>query len=66
MQKNKKKNLIIFGTEQVAELAHYYITNDDWANLKPKIVAFTKHSEFIKTNTFKGMPVIPFEEIEKK
>ena len=52
--------VIIFGTELTAELAHYYLVNDS----AHEIVAFTLNQEFIKEPTFKGFPVVPFEEIE--
>ncbi len=56
------KKLIIFGTGLIAEVAQYYFTKDtDY-----KIAAFTKCSSFIKESTFKNLPVIPFEGIEKQ
>lgn len=56
------KNLIIFGTGLIAEVAYFYFTRDtDY-----KIVAFTNGSVFIKQATFKNVPVIPFEDIEKQ
>lgn len=48
--------IIIFGNQQLAELAHFYLNEN--------IVAFTLHQRFIKENTFKGLPVVPFENIE--
>lgn len=53
-------NVVIFGTELVAELAHYYLTNDS----EHTVVAFTVNKRYIKTDTFCGLPVVPFEEIE--
>ena len=54
--------VIIFGTNQLAELAEYYIKTD--TNLE--IVAFTVHKKFKKLNSFKDKPVVDFEDIEKK
>lgn len=54
--------IIIFGTNQLAELAEYYINND--TNLE--IVAFTVHKKFKDIDFFKNKPVIEFEEIENK
>jgi sugar O-acyltransferase (sialic acid O-acetyltransferase NeuD family) len=54
--------IIIFGTNQLAELAEYYINND--TNLE--IVAFTVHKRFKDIEFFKQKPVIEFEEIENK
>jgi hypothetical protein len=51
--------VVVFGTELVAELAHYYLTNDS----EHEIVAFTVNQEFIKEETFCGLPVVPFEEV---
>tara|TARA_Y100000389_G_C17435834_1_gene505439 strand:- start:339 stop:1004 length:666 start_codon:yes stop_codon:yes gene_type:complete len=56
------KNIIIFGTKQLSELADYYIKNDT----DLKIAAFTVHKEFKDCDTYKNKPVIEFEEIEKK
>lgn len=56
------KNLIIFGTGLIAEVAHFYFTRDtDY-----QIIAFTNGSVFIKQSIFKNLPVIPFEGIEKQ
>lgn len=53
--------VILFGTGKIAEVAHFYLTNDS----EHEVVAFTVDKEYIKENTFQGLPVIPFEEIEK-
>jgi sugar O-acyltransferase (sialic acid O-acetyltransferase NeuD family) len=57
-----KKKVIIFGINQSAELADYYIKND--TNLE--IVAFTVHKNFRNCDNFKDKPVVDFEDIEKK
>lgn len=57
-----KKNVVIFGTKDLAQLAKFYFEND--SDLTP--VCFTVDREFITEPTFEGLPVIPFEEIEKK
>jgi sugar O-acyltransferase (sialic acid O-acetyltransferase NeuD family) len=51
--------VVVFGTELVAELAHYYLTHDS----EHEIVAFTVNQEFIKEPTFCGIQVVPFEEV---
>lgn len=56
------KKVIIFGTSEFAEVAHFYFTNDS----EYKIIAFTANKEFIKKNELLGLPVIPFEDIEKQ
>jgi sugar O-acyltransferase (sialic acid O-acetyltransferase NeuD family) len=54
--------IIIFGNREMAELANFYWTND--TNLKP--VAFCVNGKFIKEEKFCGLPVVPFETIEKE
>ena len=56
------KKLIIFGNTEQAELAHYYFLNDS----EYEITAFCVNSEYIVQTTFCGLPLIPFEEIEKE
>ncbi|NQZ87249.1 MAG: acetyltransferase [Colwellia sp.] len=52
--------IIIFGTQDTAELAHFYLEHDS----EHEVVAFSVHDSFIKELTFRGLPVIPFESIE--
>jgi sugar O-acyltransferase (sialic acid O-acetyltransferase NeuD family) len=54
-----KKPLIIFGTGDIAQLAHYYFTTDS----EYQVVAFTVDAIYIKEEKFCGVQVIPFEEI---
>jgi sugar O-acyltransferase (sialic acid O-acetyltransferase NeuD family) len=55
-------NVIIFGVQDFAQLAHYYLTNDS----PHKVVAFSVNKEYLPPEqTFCGLPVVPFEEIEK-
>ena len=51
--------VVIFGLLDTAELAHYYLENDS----EHEVVAFTVSKEYIKENEFKGLPVVPFEDI---
>ena len=53
--------IIIFGTLDTAELAHWYLENDS----PYTVAAFTVNKEYIKEDTFKGLPVVPFEELEQ-
>lgn len=59
--------VIIFGINDLAELAHYYLTNDS----KYEVIAFTVNKEYLKEKTFiprgsnKSYQVVPFEELEK-
>jgi len=53
------RNLILFGTGDIAQLAHYYFTNDS----EYEVAAFTVDAEYIKDKEFCGLPVVPFGEI---
>lgn len=55
------KQLVIFGSGDIAQLAHYYFTND--SDYNP--VAFTVDKDYIESDTFCGLPVIAFEEISE-
>lgn len=55
-----KNKVVIFGTFDTAELAHYYLTNDS----EYDVVAFTVNKQYLKERTFKELPVVPFEELE--
>jgi len=53
------KKLVVFGSGDIGQLAHYYFTNaSDY-----DVVAFTIDAAYIKETTFCGVPVVPFEEI---
>ena len=55
--------VIIFGIRDLAELAHFYLQTDSEHN----VVAFSVHKEYLPAgNSFKGLPVIAFEEIENE
>tara|TARA_R100000808_G_C2148037_1_gene156093 strand:- start:1885 stop:2547 length:663 start_codon:yes stop_codon:yes gene_type:complete len=58
------KDVIIFGTKDTAQLAKYYITTDPNYD-DYNVVAFTADSDHIEAPTFEGLPVVPFEEVEK-
>src|SRR5580658_7132080 len=55
--------IIIFGIQDFAELAHFYLENDS----PHKVVAFSVNEKYLpEKKEFKGLPVIAFEEIEKQ
>lgn len=56
------KKVVIFGTGQISELAHFYLTEDT----KHEIAAFTVHREYLKSDTFKELPVVAYEELAEK
>ncbi|MFX1487446.1 MAG: transferase, partial [Promethearchaeota archaeon] len=55
------EKVIIFGTGAFAQVAHFYLTKDSLH----EVVAFTADEKFIQEKNLLGLPVIPFEEIEK-
>ncbi len=55
-----KNKVVIFGTLDTAELANYYLTNDSIY----EVVAFTVNKQYLNEETFCGLPVVPFENIE--
>lgn len=54
--------VIVFGIKDLAELAHYYLETDSIH----EVVAFTVNRSYLPVKKkFKGLPIIPFEDIEK-
>ena len=51
--------LVIFGARAFAELAHYYFTHDS----PYSVAAFTVDGAYLEGSTYKGLPVVPFEEL---
>lgn len=56
------KALVIFGTGDIAQLAHYYFSTDS----DYKIVAFTVDAEYFTESEFCGLPVTPFDQVAQK
>jgi sugar O-acyltransferase (sialic acid O-acetyltransferase NeuD family) len=52
--------IVIFGTGKFAELAHFYFSNDS----EHRVVAFTSDPTYCTEETFLGLPLIPFDEVE--
>lgn len=63
------KEIVIFGLNDFADLAHYYLVNDPHGVRRAEpgayIAAFTANKKFIKQGTKLGKPVVAFEELEK-
>ena len=55
------KKLILFGGGDIAQLANYYFQK----HTDYKVAAFTMDGAYVKEKTYEGLPVVPFEEIEK-
>jgi sugar O-acyltransferase (sialic acid O-acetyltransferase NeuD family) len=52
--------IIIFGNAKLAELAYFYFKNDS----KFEVVGFAVNKEYVKSEFFFDLPLIPFESIE--
>lgn len=55
------EKVVIFGTEGLAQVAHFYLTHDS----PYEVVAFTVDRDYIKENELLGLPIVPFGEIEE-
>ena len=51
--------LIIFGTGEIGELAHYYFKHDS----EYDVVAFTADDAFVDSDTFNDLPLVAFSEL---
>ncbi len=54
-----KKPLIIFGTGDIAQLAHYYFNTSS----EYEVVAFTVDAAYLTEKIFCNLPVVSFEEV---
>jgi sugar O-acyltransferase (sialic acid O-acetyltransferase NeuD family) len=53
------KKLIIFGTGDIAKLAHYYFSCDS----EYEVTGFTVDKEYMTGDVFLGLPIVDFEKI---
>ena len=56
------KDIVIFGAQEFAEIAHYYFTHDS----DRRVVAFTVDGDYMDAPLFEGLPVVPFEEVAER
>lgn len=56
-----KKKLVIFGSGDIAQLAHFYFSTDS----EYDVVAFTVDASHLKDSTFCNLPVTAFEDVAK-
>ena len=56
----KTKKLVIIGDSAFAEIAHEYFDVDS----NYEVVAFSVERSFLKRRDMRGLPVVPFEELE--
>lgn len=57
-----KKKVVIFGTGEISELAHYYMTHDSEFD----IVGFTDDHAHDEKDQFLGKPLVSFDKIENR
>jgi sugar O-acyltransferase (sialic acid O-acetyltransferase NeuD family) len=55
------KKVVIFGTEKMAQLAHFYLTKDS----PYEVAAFTVDEKYITGKCFINLPVVSFETVER-
>lgn len=53
--------LVIFGTQNFAEVAHYYFTHDS----SYRVAAFTVDGTYLKEPSHRGLPVVAFEDLPR-
>jgi sugar O-acyltransferase (sialic acid O-acetyltransferase NeuD family) len=56
------RKLVIFGARAFAEVAHHYFTREGGRS----VAAFTVDGSYLEAPSFRGLPVVPFEEIEQR
>src|SRR5438105_4811544 len=54
-------DVIVFGVGQLAAVASFYLTHDS----PHRVVAFTVDEAWLKEELFQGLPVVPFEQVER-
>ena len=57
------KKVIIFGTGGFAQIVHLYLKKVDPSELQ--VIAFSANESTIKEKSLHGLPILPFEQIEK-
>lgn len=57
-----KKTLVIFGTGDIAQLAHYYFSTGS----EYEVTAFAVDANYIRDSEFCGLPVVEFEGVANK
>lgn len=59
-----KIKILIFGTKDTAQLAKFYIENDMKYKDKYEVAAFVIDRKFKEFDTFEGLPVVEFEDVD--
>jgi len=56
------KKIVIFGESQLASLAHFYFKHDS----PHEVVGFTVDAAYRKSEQYEGLPLVDFEEVQKR
>ena len=56
------RNLVIFGTRQIAEVCSFYFERDS----EYRVAAFTVDGAFLEADSFRERPVVPFDEVARR
>lgn len=59
---DQMRNLVIFGTRQIAEVCGFYFEHDS----EYRVVAYTADGAFLETDHFQKRPVVAFEDVLKR
>lgn len=62
MRQAPKCPIVVFGTGDIGEVAHYYFAH----NNAQEVVAFTVDASHLKQKEFAGLPVVAFEEVQDR
>ena len=56
------KKIIVFGAGEFADIVYYYFTHDT----DIEVASFTVEPSYIDEDSFNGLPVVPFDEVERR
>ena len=57
------KDIVIFGTGEYAELAHYYFENDPECDFN--VIGFVADDEYVDRDTFRGLPLVKLSDLTR-
>jgi sugar O-acyltransferase (sialic acid O-acetyltransferase NeuD family) len=57
-----RSKVVLFGIKDTAQLANFYLRHDS----DHEVVAFTVDRAYVEAESFEGLPVVPFEEVEAR
>jgi acetyltransferase-like isoleucine patch superfamily enzyme len=57
-----RHKIVLFGTGRGASVAHRFLAGDT----PHEIVGFSAHGQYVSSHTHRGLPLVPFEEVERR